>query len=815
MGESQEPADFFDAETRAVPDDQENNQASAPAGSASPGQSYIDFSPPASPGDSQVSDDALKSPTVQLPPDGSWRTRASSDQRNQALYVTISVIVLLAIIAGGLYYLTGHHGRGTSTQTIVNTPQGIVNAYLLDYTGAKYMAMYQLVSAASIQRFNDPSILRGNYKNAEDYITSRTPSLLQEAQITSLSASPGAYTQQTATSGTIPVRVVLTSSVVGDIIQNITIPVRQEHGKWKVDWSPGLIFSQLDDPADPNYTRKVHLFEQNGMRGTIFDSEGDAIAKDEIVYYVGAVPGQITNQTQVVNTLSANLGVSADYVQSKLQGAPADDFITIRTLTSDQYNAVKSALSGVAGIQVNPSDGVIYPYGRVYPYGTITAPVTGYVSQVTADDIKNDKDHYYQSGDVIGRAGVEQWGETYLRPIKGGTLGIYPVNADGSLGQAVYTIASRAPVNGADIHTTINLKTQQATQTELASLGFSGGSVSVDPTTGAVLAMDSYPIYDPNDISLGNPNLDQILGKLDHPFLNRAYGNGSSQPIGSTFKPVTLAAALQNGITKDTTFTCTGSYEVPGSGVVRLDDKVGGHGTLTPARAIAPSCDVIFWQVAVKLNSINPDLLPNMARSFGYGSPTGTIGVPADAEDPGYVPTPDSNWTASNAADLGIGQGTFLATPLQITMFMAAVADNGVRMQPRLVSSVMASGGSTLVSFPAKQIGTVALSADNMQVVQMALLGPAYDPDGTAYNGFSTEPYNFPFMVACKTGTAQTSTPNPDSLFISYAPAPTLSGHIETPQIATGTLLYFAAGKSGRYSLPVNASAIASLNIVA
>ena len=815
MGQSQGPEDIFDAETRAVPENPPSPASATPQTPQTPQTPHEIVLPSAASGEwsySLADDSPPEGATAVLMPNYGQRQRATSgatDSRpNRWPIIAISVIVLVALVAGGLYYLTGQRGRTTS-QHIANTPQGVVNAYLLDYTGGKYEAMYQLVSAASIQRFDNPNILQGNYKNAEDYITTRTALILAAAQINSISASPGTYTQATATSGSIPVRVVLSSARVGDIIQDITIPVELEHGKWKVDWSPGLIFSQLDDPADPNYTRRVRLIEQNGLRGTIFDRDGNAIAQDETVYEVGVVPGQITNQTQVINTLSAKLGVSAQYVQSALQGAGADEFVNIRTITADHYKQIQSAISGVAGIVTQTTT------GRVYPYGTMTAAVTGYVGQVSPDDLKNDKNHYYEAGDVIGRAGVELWGEQYLRPIKGGQLVIRERNADGSDGAIVYTIASRAPVNGADIHTTISLKAQIAAQTSLGQqAGHSGGSVAIDPATGEVLEMGSYPIYDPNDLSLGNPNEDQILSQMDHPFLNRAYAD--PQPIGSAFKPVTLAAGLHNGIDKGKLFTCNGTFQVPGESHIRNDDKPTGHGTLTMSGALAPSCDVIFWQVAVALNAKDPNLLPDMAKSFGYGSATNMIGLPAGAENPGLVPDPawlkatqNAGWSPTDAANLAIGQGFFLATPVQVAMFSAAVANNGVRMQPRVVSSVMASGGATLVSFPATQAGTVALSADDMQTLQMALLGPTNDPSGTAYGAFAS----FPFLVAGKTGTAQSNQQKPNAWFTCYAPASPLSGPTVKPQIAVGSLVEFS-DYGETYAMPVSRSVLAAyLNV--
>ncbi len=155
----------------------------------------------------------------------------------------------------------------------------------------------------------------------------------------------------------------------------------------------------------------------------------------------------------------------------------------------------------------------------------------------------------------------------------------------------------------------------------------------------------------------------------------------------SHWRPDCKTASAPRGI-----FTCTGSYQVPGEAKPRLDDVPQGHGQLTAPGALAPSCDVVFWQIAALLNSKDPDLLPQMAKAFGFGAYTDIVGVPKSDENPGIVPDPDwmkannhGTWSPTDAANLGIGQGFFQATPAQIALATAAIADNGIRMQPRLV----------------------------------------------------------------------------------------------------------------------------------
>ncbi|MEO7002461.1 MAG: penicillin-binding transpeptidase domain-containing protein [Ktedonobacterales bacterium] len=751
--------------------------------------------------------------TQQLPPGfypsgaqlaRSAKTPQQLQRRNRRLGATLSIVLIIALLAGGAYYLYPLFHNGQSILNIngcaKGTPCQVANAYLNDFSSGNYEAMYALTSNASRQRFSDKHILRGDFKDAHDYIVTRTSSILAEAQIVDILTTPGAAQKVDDTHVTVPVREVLTSARVGDIAQDITIPLVDEQGHWHVDWSPGLIFAQLDDANDPTYTRKVHLYTASGLRGTIFDRDGNVLAKDETVYVVGVVPSKITNAAQVSSVLSVNLDLTPAQVTAAYAGAPTNQFAAIRTITPMLYASISGALNAVAGVQAQTTT------GRVYPFGQDLAPVTGYLGQVSPDDIKNDTSHYYVSGDVIGRAGIEAWGEQYLRPGKGGSLVIAATNADGTLGQAIYTLATRAAGNGADIHTTIALALQQAAMASLRKQsGHSGGTVALDPTTGEVLTLGSNPTYDPNDFSLGiTQNELARLNAEDHPYVNRAYA--TADPIGSNFKLVTLSAGLQNGVTPAQIFTCTGLYQVPGAASVSHDDAPLGHGNLTAPDALGPSCDVVFWKIAVLLNSKDPNLLPNVAKAFGYGAPTGMIGLPVGAENPGLVPDPqwlqqheNGQWTATDAANLGIGQGFFQATPAQVAMATAAIANNGVRMQARLVSSVTAASGATLITFPAKQIGMLPLSADNLSVLQVAMLGPIYDPNGTT----SAEFRNYPITVAGKTGTAESGQPLPHAWFSVYAPVAKLSGPPVKPQIAIGTLVEYSASGE-RFAVPVS-----------
>lgn len=736
-------------------------------------------------------DTTVELPKDYVPPPIPRRVlRSDTAQSRPWIFVVSSLLVVAILVAIGYSALSA--ARGSPIVPFIpaigcgtNSPCEAARAYLDAYTSGKYDAMYDLISSASRQRFNDKNILNGNFTDSKDYVLTRTRTILEEAHVYTISATTGDVSQPNATSATVPVRVVMKSSYLGTITQDLTLPLVKEHDNWRVSWSPGLIFQQLDDPqGDPQYQRKVHLFPQDAKRGTIFDRDGNVLAKDDTAYSVYVVPSKVQDQAALVSTLAQTLDFTQSQIQSKLSGAKSGQNVFIRTITPQLYQQVSDKLNAQAGVQIQTS------VQRIYPYGVVAAAVTGYVGAVSPDDLKADTQDYYTQTDIIGRAGVEQWGEQYLRPTRGGTLQIVNVNGDGSLGDPAYTIAQRDATDGADIHTTIAIGLQQAAMASMMKQQkmHPVSSVVLDPTTGKVLVLASYPIYDPNDFSLGfTPNEQARLNAMDHPFLNRAIA--SARPIGSAFKLVTLSAALEGGIDPTRIFTCNASYQVPGEDHVRTDLDKRGHGKITVLQALPPSCDVIFWQVSVELNAHDPNYLPSFAKKMGYGSATGIIGMPKGAENPGLVPDPEwlaqtqngARWTPTDAANLGIGQGAFIATPLQVASLTASLSNNGQRMRPFLVSSVTDSTGATVTSFAPQVAATVPITPEHLAMIQAAMLGVTTDPTGTAVALFK----GYPIRVAGKSGSAEVQgQANPDGWFTCYAPASPVGGPAVTPQIA-------------------------------
>jgi penicillin-binding protein 2 len=252
------------------------------------------------------------------------------------------------------------------------------------------------------------------------------------------------------------------------------------------------------------------------------------------------------------------------------------------------------------------------------------------------------------------------------------------------------------------------------------------------------------------------------------PLVNRAAQ--SAFPPGSVFKVVSYAAAIEKGgMSANTLFNDPGFWDGLGPNFRKycwtwpLTQK--GHGTVSLSMALTVSCNVTFYQVGQKLDQIDRNLLPSFARAFGFGSLTG-IEI---AESPGIVPDPNQGvWRPGDPINLVIGQGTLLASPLQIADMMAAVANGGTLYRPKLVSKISSLAEGTEKIFPTEVRGKLPISAGTLASLRQALLRVTTDKDGTAYNAFKGSK----ITVAGKTGTAEVlKTGEPHSWFAAYAPA--------------------------------------------
>ncbi len=419
-----------------------------------------------------------------------------------------------------------------------------------------------------------------------------------------------------------------------------------------------------------------------------------------------------------------------------------------------QYQRGNIVTSDNVTVAESVPSGDIYKYKRVYPLGPEYAPVTGYQTLYSESGIE-----YYENSVLNG--------------------------SDSSLAVRNFIdLITGKQRRGANVTLTINSKAQNAAWQALETMtnGKPGAVVAIDPQTGAILAMASYPSYDPNVLTTHDGTklntADQaLLNEPGNPLLNRAIN--FTWPPGSTFKIVTSSAYLTKNPTStpQTNVYSPTQLKLPQTThiLTNNDGEVCGDGSgqAPLITAFAQSCDTTFGSMGINLTS---GTLNSFATMFGMNSTTLRIPMPV---------TP-SNYVVSNSPPLtafsAIGQYSDTVTPLQEAMFAATIANGGKLMAPYLVKQVTASDLSTVNITTPTQLSQPVSPSVASDVGQM-MLAVVQNPDGTA-NAFNTAAEDG-ITIAGKTGTAQNGPNNTglnDAVFTCYAP-------YDNPQIAVGVII--------------------------
>ena len=416
---------------------------------------------------------------------------------------------------------------------------------------------------------------------------------------------------------------------------------------------------------------------------------------------------------------------------------------------------------------------------RDYPYGTMAAHVLGHVGEISEPQLKERAYAGLVPGDKVGQAGVEAAFDRYLR----GTAGIDRLRVD-SLGQPRSDITPlKLATPGNDVELTIDADLQFAAERALqhgiqiarnsecyGCWNANGGAVvAMDARNGEVLALASNPTFDPR-VFVGKPNpwrLRPLLNsnaakRRNYPGLDRAIAG--VYPAGSTFKPVTALAALEDyRVSPYEALPCTPSYTYVGeNGVPYLFKNWNPYvnTAITMPIALAWSCDTYFYELGVRFYKLPSSPLQQWAKTFGFGASTG---LELGPEAPGLIPTPkwrrdyfkdpiEKLWKPGDSIELAIGQGEMTVTPLQLARFYAMIANGGRLVTPHVFKDVTSPSGVSIVPRPTQPTPKkIDVSSSALQVVREGLFRATHDPDGTSTAIFSS----FPVEIAGKTGTAE------------------------------------------------------------
>lgn len=420
---------------------------------------------------------------------------------------------------------------------------------------------------------------------------------------------------------------------------------------------------------------------------------------------------------------------------------------------------------------------------RHYPLGKLAVHTLGYVGRIDAAALRKIDTSNYSGTTHIGKTGIERTYEETLH----GRVGVQHVETTAQ-GRVVRVLKRTPPVPGQNLILTLDSRLQSIVETAFGE--FTGTAIAMDPSNGDILAMVSMPTYDPNPFVNGiEYGAYQALQEDNRePLFNRAMRG--QYPPGSTVKPFVGLAGLELGITRQNSSTyCPGFYSLAGSERKYRDWKRTGHGTVNIDDAITQSCDVYFYDLTL---SLGIDRFHDYMQQFGFGKRTG---IDLQGELPGLLPSPDwkrrkygESWFPGETVITGIGQGFFLATPLQLAVATATLANRGEVTTPRIVSARQRANTEELIPLRKQLTQTITISDQkNWDLIIQAMINVVHSPYGTARRIGKDSPYKF----AGKTGTAQVFGLKQDeeydaekiaeklrdhALFISFAP-------VDDPQI--------------------------------
>ena len=605
---------------------------------------------------------------------------------------------------------------------------------------------------------------------------------------------------------------------------------------------------------------RLHTIETQAARGLILDQAGRPLVSNRTSLVVSvdrqALHAQKDHGQAVIDRLAPALGMTSTMLSYRLElcgkdahakppicwnGSPYQPIPVAKDIAQDLALKIMERRSDYAGVTASLEAIRIYPK----PFDVNASHILGYLGPVSDSELADQKalidagkldpnGPRLRRTDLVGRAGLESEYDTELRGVEG--IKRVSVNLRGAV---TGTVSQTTPVPGADLVTNIDAKLQQVAETQLKAAidraratpdpnghgnyrADSGAVVVMDVTNGHVLAMASYPNYDPG-IFVGGISTKEYEtltnASANLPLISRAV-QGEFAPA-STFKIVTASAALQNGYKPDDQFDCPSSYQV-GNRVFKNFES-HEYGQLSLSKGLAVSCDTMWYQVAYKwwleAGGNNPGAHPKdpveaMAQAYGIGRRTG-IDLPAESRgrvggrefktlqnkqlhdawckrakdgypevaktDPhratllqAYAADACANgglFRGGDAVNMAIGQGDTVVTPLQMAVAYSALANGGTIWQPQIARGFMRSDGHVIKMFAPKKMGTLPISAANMDFLRSAFSEVTSQPFGTSYPQFQGFPLN-QIPIAAKTGTGQAgSNRQSTSWFTTFAPA--------------------------------------------
>lgn len=548
-------------------------------------------------------------------------------------------------------------------------------------------------------------------------------------------------------------------------------------------------YEELQERSIRNRTRVLSL---EAPRGPIYDRNGVLLVDNRPSFQITAMRQDVEDRSLLFERLTDILNVDSDELEERWKKGKGFPIYRPVTLASDVSRETMEKIQE-HGVDLPGVLTEVRPIRDYLDQGS-TAHLVGYLGEITEKELADKDFGQYRAGDFIGKTALERSYETYLHGTKGKRL--VEVDVKGKL---MRQLQMEAPIPGSKVYLTIDSQLQQATDEALGDQ--SGAAVALDVNTGEVLAIASRPTFNPDLFAKGiaSKEWQELVQNKRYPLQNKAISG--QYPPGSTFKMIVALAALREGIigTKRTV-DCKGDFFI-GDARYRCWKKAG-HGPTDLKKALRESCDVWFYQIGLELGI---DKLSQAAKEFGLGS---VVGYPLPGERSGVIPSQEwkrerynKPWYAGETVIASIGQGFVLATPLQLAVMTAALANQGTVLKPQAIKRIEDWEGNILMQPETEVVRKIEYSKKDWDAIRDGMIAVVNSPRGSGRGALLEN-----VLVAGKTGTSQVvrrksdeeeeESKNgeipyrfrPHALFVAFAPA-------KKPEIAVAVVIEH--GQSG------------------
>lgn len=484
-------------------------------------------------------------------------------------------------------------------------------------------------------------------------------------------------------------------------------------------------------------------------RGVIKDISGNVLATNEPTFSLEIIPELVDDMDETIAKVGKVIELSDEHIsafkrsikyQRRFKGMPIKTKLTEKEVASFSVHQHK-----FPGVSIEAR------LARYYPYDSFLTHAVGYVGKINKKDIhrleQNDQIKNYAATRSIGKLGIERYYETQLHGITGSEE--VEVN---HRSRVIRQLSVTPPIPGSDLHLSIDVEMQKKAQEILD--GNRGAIVAMDPRDGSILALYSNPSYNPNYFVSGISQklYSKIVNSKDKPMLNRV--TQGQYPPASTVKPqLALLGLHKNLISPETTIWDPGYWRFPNLDVKRRfrDWKPTGHGHVNLSLSIRQSCDIYYYDLAYRLGI---DEISQFGHRFGFGNYTG---IDLKEESKANMPSREwkkdrfkQPWYKGDTISIGIGQGYWTATPIQLAVATSVLVNKGTVVEPRIVTGITNQG--VYQATPVKIREPIDdVKTENWELILKAMYDTVNADNGTARSAFADAVYS----SAGKTGTAQ------------------------------------------------------------